>query len=149
MAKQDTTAIGLAAAAGAFAALVAWGDLQASMEPSLPLGLAMVVLSFVLGPLVLLGPVIVAIGVGSCVGFLVYCVARILRYQPQGRDQEAAELVPGSDGGSGEGGRESGDPMKVYGITFDGAKYRFQEFQYDKLEDAIDYASIVSRRGGV
>jgi hypothetical protein len=30
--------------------------------------------------------------------------------------------------------------MTLYGITFDGERYRFQDFRYDKLSDAIDYA---------
>ena len=30
--------------------------------------------------------------------------------------------------------------MARYGITFDGEKYQFQSFRYDKLSDAISYA---------
>lgn len=30
--------------------------------------------------------------------------------------------------------------MAHYGITFDGEKYQFQSFKYDKLNDAISYA---------
>ena len=30
--------------------------------------------------------------------------------------------------------------MKAYGITFDGEKYSFGEFKYDKLSDALNYA---------
>jgi hypothetical protein len=29
-----------------------------------------------------------------------------------------------------------------YGITFDGEKYRYQTYTYDKLEDAIRYAKL-------
>lgn len=30
--------------------------------------------------------------------------------------------------------------MALYGITFDGERYRFRDFRYDKLSDAINYA---------
>lgn len=30
--------------------------------------------------------------------------------------------------------------MASYGITFDGEKYQFEDFRYDKLSDAISYA---------
>jgi hypothetical protein len=148
MAKHHTAAISVAAAAGAFGALVAWGELQGSMGPSMPLGLAMVVLSFFLGPLVLLAPIVTAIGVGCCVAFVVYLLARVLLYEPRGEEQETAKSPPASKVGIAEGPPESGDSMDVYGITFDGAKYSFREFQYEKLEDAINYAKIVRRRGG-
>jgi len=30
--------------------------------------------------------------------------------------------------------------MEQFGITFDGEKYHFREYRYDKLEDAVSYA---------
>ena len=33
-----------------------------------------------------------------------------------------------------------GDEAQKYGITFNGEKYCFKEYKYDKLEDAIAYA---------
>ena len=35
---------------------------------------------------------------------------------------------------------EDAAAMAHYGITFDGEKYQFQSFKYDKLSDAISYA---------
>jgi hypothetical protein len=148
MAKHHTAAISVAVPAGAFGALVAWGELQGSMGPNMPLGLAMVVLSFFLGPLVLLAPIVTAIGIGCCVAFVVYLLARVLLYEPRGEEQATAKSPPASKVGIAEGPPDSRDFMDVYGITFDGAKYSFREFQYEKLEDAINYAKIVRRRGG-
>jgi hypothetical protein len=36
--------------------------------------------------------------------------------------------------------------MDRYGITFDGQKYHFEQYTYDKLSDAIKYAQLVKRR---
>ncbi len=30
--------------------------------------------------------------------------------------------------------------MALHGITFDGEKYQFRDFRYDKLSDAISFA---------
>jgi hypothetical protein len=35
--------------------------------------------------------------------------------------------------------------MRHFGITFDGAKYRWENFLYDKLADAIDYAKTTAK----
>ena len=35
---------------------------------------------------------------------------------------------------------DDADAMALYDITFDGEKYRFRDFRYDKLSDAIGYA---------
>jgi len=35
---------------------------------------------------------------------------------------------------------DDAEAMALYEITFDGEKYRFQDFRYDKLSDAIAYA---------
>lgn len=32
--------------------------------------------------------------------------------------------------------------MDIYGITYDGKKYRFREYRYDKLSDAVTYAKL-------
>ena len=32
------------------------------------------------------------------------------------------------------------DELTKYGITFDGEKYRYKDYKYDKLQDAINYA---------
>jgi hypothetical protein len=36
--------------------------------------------------------------------------------------------------------------MAELGVTFDGRQYRFQDYRYDRLEDAIAYARLCSRR---
>ena len=44
--------------------------------------------------------------------------------------QQAVAAPPGDDASE----------MARYGITFDGKKYQFQTFRYDRLSDAISYA---------
>jgi len=36
--------------------------------------------------------------------------------------------------------------MKQFGITFDGERYRYQEYRYETFEDAVDYARRAQNR---
>lgn len=38
------------------------------------------------------------------------------------------------------------DLGKQYGISFDGEKYQYGEYRYDKLVDAVNYAKLSNRR---
>jgi len=40
--------------------------------------------------------------------------------------------------------KEESEQMKKYGITFDGERYVYGEYKYDKLSDAISYANTKS-----
>ena len=41
---------------------------------------------------------------------------------------------------------EDKEELAFYGITFDGEKYNFQSYKYDKRDDAIRYAKLVSKK---
>jgi hypothetical protein len=36
--------------------------------------------------------------------------------------------------------------MEEFGITFDGERYQYQEFRYEKLDDALRYAKLQAKR---
>ena len=38
------------------------------------------------------------------------------------------------------------DLEKLYGISFDGEKYQFAGYRYDKLADAVSYAKLMNKR---
>lgn len=55
----------------------------------------------------------------------------LIEYNIQARENKVIETV---------------NEQELYGITFDGEKFNFQQYKYDKLEDAIRYARLVNKR---
>lgn len=39
--------------------------------------------------------------------------------------------------------------MEKYGITYDGTHYKFSEYKYTKLSDAINYAAAIQQQGNI
>lgn len=47
-----------------------------------------------------------------------------------------------------ESGKASPQLMAELGITFDGRSYRYEDYRYDRLADAINYAQLMRVRAG-
>lgn len=45
------------------------------------------------------------------------------------------------------GSKDKDDELVLYGITFDGEKYHFQNYKYDNRDDAVRYAELVTKKG--
>lgn len=58
---------------------------------------------------------------------------RAMESTPQPVNPEAAPTSPD-------------DLMRQYGVSFDGEKYQYGEYHYDKLADAVNYAKLTNRR---
>jgi hypothetical protein len=87
-------------------------------------------------------PFFLWLGVGIAISIALSILRDQSRTQPPVRAtelQQRAQLAGNTD--SPEDADEVA--MRELGVTFDGSKYRFREYRYDRVADALAYASLV------
>lgn len=63
-----------------------------------------------------------------------------------GKDLSAIDNLQGISSSSAKPPPSDSQQMEEHGITFDGARYAYGEYKYDRLSDAVSYAKLQNKR---